>query len=149
MKCDFFEEPNIYPAHRAHLKVYLDQFSHIKIVDTTEDTCLQQLIAKVVKNQCANLFLFSTSVHKYISFFIRIQNWTEAFGIILSPWLENYLINMTECNLQEWWNSIVYTGPLYLPQKINGKHIVQYEVIGDPPISVPTHFFKVFALVFI
>lgn len=39
----------------------------------------------------------------------------------------------------------IITGPLYLPkQDINGKWIVSYEMIGNPPnIAVPTHFFKV------
>lgn len=39
----------------------------------------------------------------------------------------------------------VVTGPLYLPQvQSDGRHMVQYPVIGSPPrIAVPTHFFKV------
>ena len=37
----------------------------------------------------------------------------------------------------------VQTGSLYLPKKVDGKWIVQFEMIGDPPnISVPTHFYK-------
>lgn len=39
---------------------------------------------------------------------------------------------------------VVFTGPLYLPNYYeNNKKYVKYEVIGDPPIAVPTHFFKV------
>nr|CAH8832005.1 unnamed protein product [Trichobilharzia regenti] len=43
-------------------------------------------------------------------------------------------------------NTVVITGPLFLPQKINGKKIVTYEVIGENNVAVPTHFFKVAAI---
>ncbi|CAH8455387.1 unnamed protein product [Schistosoma turkestanicum] len=43
-------------------------------------------------------------------------------------------------------NMIVITGPLFLPQDVNGKKIVTYEVIGKNNIAVPTHFFKVAAI---
>ncbi|KAG9510618.1 Endonuclease G, mitochondrial, partial [Fragariocoptes setiger] len=40
----------------------------------------------------------------------------------------------------------VVTGPLYLPTKeSDGRMYVKYEVIGSNHVSVPTHFFKVFA----
>lgn len=38
----------------------------------------------------------------------------------------------------------VITGPLFLSQKMDdGKRYVQYEVIGENEVAVPTHFFKV------
>lgn len=39
----------------------------------------------------------------------------------------------------------IITGPLYLPHRTpDGKWVVEYEVIGNPPnVAVPTHFFKV------
>ncbi|CAH8459474.1 unnamed protein product [Schistosoma guineensis] len=43
-------------------------------------------------------------------------------------------------------NMVVITGPLFLPQNVNGKKIVTYEVIGNNNIAVPTHFFKVAAI---
>ncbi|CAH8473714.1 unnamed protein product [Heterobilharzia americana] len=43
-------------------------------------------------------------------------------------------------------NVVVITGPLFLPQEINGKKIVTYEVIGENNVAVPTHFFKVAAI---
>lgn len=40
----------------------------------------------------------------------------------------------------------VFTGPLYLAKKPNGKNFVKYKVIGSHNVAVPTHFF---ALIFI
>lgn len=42
-------------------------------------------------------------------------------------------------------NRIVFTGPLYLPNKFeNNKQYVCYEVLKtNPPVAVPTHFFKI------
>ncbi|KAJ3274941.1 nuclease [Terramyces sp. JEL0728] len=37
----------------------------------------------------------------------------------------------------------VITGPLYLPRLKDGKKMVEYQVIGDSDVAVPTHFFKV------
>lgn len=37
----------------------------------------------------------------------------------------------------------VISGPLWLPEKKNGKKMVTYEVIGDQNVAVPTHLFKV------
>ncbi|XP_028396223.1 nuclease EXOG, mitochondrial-like [Dendronephthya gigantea] len=37
----------------------------------------------------------------------------------------------------------VISGPLWLPCQRNGKKIVQYEVIGENNVAVPTHLFKV------
>lgn len=40
----------------------------------------------------------------------------------------------------------VFTGPLYLAKKKQGKRFVKYEIIGVHNVAVPTHFF---ALIFI
>ena len=41
-------------------------------------------------------------------------------------------------------NLYVVTGPLYLPAEFeDGKRYVQYRVIGNNDVAVPTHFFKV------
>ncbi|KAI5699689.1 hypothetical protein M8J75_006974 [Diaphorina citri] len=46
--------------------------------------------------------------------------------------------------LKQYPNVYVCTGPLYLPMKSpNGKKYVNYEVIGDSNVAVPTHFFKI------
>ncbi|KAJ3326313.1 nuclease [Boothiomyces sp. JEL0866] len=37
----------------------------------------------------------------------------------------------------------VITGPLFLPKVKDGKKMVEYQVIGDSDVAVPTHFFKV------
>lgn len=40
-------------------------------------------------------------------------------------------------------NIYIITGPLYLPKLVDGKWKVEYEVIGENRIGVPTHFYKV------
>ncbi|ODV92048.1 hypothetical protein CANCADRAFT_55788 [Tortispora caseinolytica NRRL Y-17796] len=55
--------------------------------------------------------------------------------------LEDFCRRLTE----QYRDVRIVTGPLYLPKKMdNGKYIVQYEMIGNPPnVAVPTHFFKI------
>lgn len=53
--------------------------------------------------------------------------------------LEFYTRSLAKNNLAAY----VCSGPLYLPKEINGKLIVQYEVLGIQQVAVPTHFFKI------
>ncbi|KAI8883232.1 hypothetical protein K501DRAFT_249961 [Backusella circina FSU 941] len=59
-------------------------------------------------------------------------------------YLEGFCRNLTTVYTDVY----VYTGPLILPTKNDqtGKYEVHYEVIGNPSIAVPTHFYKIVAV---
>ena len=54
--------------------------------------------------------------------------------------LENYVRSTGKKHPETY----VFTGPLYLPHsESDGKKYVKYQVIGNTPVAVPTHFFKI------
>lgn len=103
-------------------------------------------------HQCVNLLQWVIFAHKYIIIIIivfnRILIWIEIIGVDLNQWLEKCHIYSIECiYLFIFIHKIrvVFTGPLYLPTKFeNNKKYVCYEVLNtNPPVAVPTHFFKI------
>jgi DNA/RNA endonuclease G (NUC1) len=65
----------------------------------------------------------------------------QGFNRAYWAWLERFCRTLTK----EFDELFIYTGPLFLPKlEDNGKAIVQYELIGNPPnTAVPTHFYKI------
>ncbi|XP_017083556.1 endonuclease G, mitochondrial [Drosophila eugracilis] len=54
--------------------------------------------------------------------------------------LENYVRDMS----LEWGSIYVYTGPIFMPQRITFRNwSTRYHVIGMNTVAVPTHFFKI------
>ena len=54
--------------------------------------------------------------------------------------LENHVRDLAKQGI----DVLVYTGPLFLPKAgEDGKRFIQYDLIGESDVAVPTHFFKV------
>jgi endonuclease G, mitochondrial len=119
----FQEDSAVHPMFRAHLSDYAGSgYDRGHLVPAAD--------AKFSPDAMKDTF-FLTNISPQVGTGFNRDYWSR---------MEQFVRNLVSENQEVF----VFTGPAFVPKKEGSKHIVRYEVIGNPPnVAVPTHFFKV------